>query len=398
MQKKILAFFFASMACAFLLAETTYDSGRYSFSYPEAFTGIEETAKSFNALWNGFNAIFRFNPEQGDSLNRVVILADKTAYDAYIQERIGETRSQYLFLKYSKPELSELVLYPQDSLSGYAAFAGPSLNRQLFLQYLYSYVSEPPLWIRDGFQAFFENVSYDARSDVLSTGSVSPWLETAKNCAKDNTRRLGSEAIITATLGDYETARFYPQAWSLASFFVTTENPEYQRFIHEACILLAADGSYNVKTQKENTLAISGRFTRFYSGEKTDADFSVWLAGQHTFNDLVQMGVTSYNEGQFTQAGKTLREALEIRGEDPLVCYYLGLVAYSEKDYGTADQWYRKALEAGGETATIHWALGLSAYADKRYAESRVYLDTAKSANPARYGAKAAELINSLPK
>ena len=141
MTKKLLGIGLLICILSILGAETnqTYTSGHYAFTIPESYTGIEETAGALNAFWNAFNEYFRFDPKATEGMNRVVILADKNAFDAYLKDRIGETRNQCVFLKYGKRELSELVLYPQSSASGFKAFEGPSLNRQLFLQYLYSF-------------------------------------------------------------------------------------------------------------------------------------------------------------------------------------------------------------------------------------------------------------------
>jgi len=81
-----------------------------------------------------------------------------------------------------------------------------------------------------------------------------------------------------------------------------------------------------------------------------------------------------------------------------MLSYYSGLVAYAEKDWAAAAIWYGTALKNGADASTVNWALGLNAYADKKYAESRIYLETAKAANPARYAEKADRLLSSMPK
>jgi hypothetical protein len=366
-------------------------AGHYSITYPEGFSGVEPVAAYFNASWNAFNEVFRFEPATNGPSCRVLIIAEKDAFDAYIRARIGETRNGCIFLKYARPELSELVILGPP-------VPGPALNRQLFLQYLYSFVSEPPVWVRDGFQAWFEQLVPDTTSGVLVRESSSAWLETAKNLHSDPSRKLDVSEILAAETGSVEASRLYPQAWAFAAFLLSTENPEYQRFLYESCILLKGEAAVNTATQKENTARIAERFTRFYSAEKTDTDFSAWLSGQKTFNELLQEGVTAYNGGKYPPSRAALLKAEQIRSDDPLLVYYLGLVSYAEKKYREADEWYKKALAYGGESSTVNWALGLNAAADKRYAEARTYLEAARTANPARYGEKAAKMISSLPK
>ncbi|ULQ60028.1 hypothetical protein K7I13_01460 [Brucepastera parasyntrophica] len=398
--KKMLPVLLISILLSQVLSAQTaksYTEGYYTFTYPESFKGIEATAEAFNAIWNSFNEIFRFDTDTSRHICRVTILANKSEYDNYIQNLIGETRNQFLFLKYSKPELSELVLFPNADFSGYEAFAGPALNRQLFLQYLYTFVNEPPLWIRDGFQAFFETATYDPLTQSVVFETYSPWLDSAKLLHNSPDRFIDIEGILSAVTGTYESARFYPQAWAFVSFLLNSEKAAYQRFLYEAFFLLENRGQFNDESRQENTDVIKNRFFQFYSGNETNTDFSLWLAGEKTYNDLVQNGVTAYNEGDFAAAKQNLSEAMSIREQDPLIAYYLGLVSYAEKNYKDADAWYQKALAYGADISTVNWALGLSAYADGRYSEAAVYLRTAKTSNPARYADRVDALLNSIP-
>lgn len=377
----------------------TYTAGHYTFTYPESFTKIETVAESFNGYWSAFNEVFRFNPETESNINHVVIFADKASFDSYISNILGEPRNYFIFLKYPSPELSELVLFLDEKTSSSPViFSGPALNRQLFLQYLYSFVSEPPIWIRNGFQAYFENIEYNPELRKVNSTNYSAWLETAKNLRADSIRRLSTTAILNATTGSYEEAQMYPQSWSLVSFMIHTEISEYQRFLCEAFIILEGNGVYNTKSQLENTELIQKRFTLFNSATKCDEDITLWLSHQYTYAELLQLGVLQYNEGKYVNSFETLQKALHIRPDDPLLAYYMGLVLYSEKEYKTAESWYKKALEYGAEISTVHWALGLNSYADKRYGESRTFLETAKSVNPARYTEKVDTLIKSMPK
>ncbi|HPX48185.1 MAG TPA: hypothetical protein PK408_08290, partial [Treponemataceae bacterium] len=167
MRKYLYALFCAFLAAGSLSAQQTAQqtvqqtSGPYTITYPADFVGIEEFGTACNTLRLAFTEVFHFNPDTAERTYRIRVLPDKASFDAYVISRIGETRKQHVFLRYNKPELSELVVYPEPGASGFRAFSGPSLNRQLFLQYLYSYVAEPPVWIRDGFQAYFENLQVD---------------------------------------------------------------------------------------------------------------------------------------------------------------------------------------------------------------------------------------------
>jgi len=372
--------------------------GHYSITVPDGYAKTQELAEAFNAFWAAFNEVFRFNPDTNGRKCNIVILPNKAAFDAYISERIGESRDQYVFLKYANPDVSQLVLYPNGTAEGYAAFAGPALNRQLFLQYLYGFVAEPPVWVRDGFQAWFERLTWNPTTKAIDASGYPAWLETAKRQAADPALRTSIGQILAAVTGAYDSARLYPQEWAFVAFLLSSETPIYQRFGHDTCVLLEGETGYNAESQQQNTDRIRNRFARYQSEISADADFARWLGGQKTFNELLQAGVSAYNGGNFSDANKQLLAAYAVRGTDPMVLYYLGLLAYSEKRYAEADAWYQKSLAAGGETSTINWALGLSAYADKRFAEAKRFIDMASSSNAARYGEKAKQILKSMPK
>jgi len=389
------------VVCGLAAAEQQFTFGHYSFVCPDGQdpAQVERAARSFNAVRARFAEVFHFDPATDRAPSRVVILADKASFDAYLRERIGETRGDFIFLKYARPESSELVIFNQSaSAASPVPYAGPALMRQLFLQYLYAHVSEPPLWMRDGFQAYFEGFAFDPATGEVRDEGGDPWLETAKNLRADASRALAVDAILSAVTGSWESARFYPHAWAFVAFLMRSENPAYQRFLWETCAVLEGSGPYNAESQQGNTDLVKGRFLRFIDAAKADADLTRWLQGQRTFAELLQDGVGAYNAGRYPEARSLLERALAVQGRDPMVNYYLGLVAYAEKDYRKADGHYLRARELGAEVSTVNWALGLNAYADKRYGEARGYLEAARSTNPARYGEKADALLKSMPR
>ncbi len=392
----ILAFLFGMGANAQETA--TVATKHYSIEYPADLGESDAAFAAFEAIRTAIDEVFRFS--DGGALGKIVICRDKAAFDAYVSGILGETRNQYLFLKYADPADSRLILYPVPGKTGYEAFAGPALNRQLFLQYLYGRIAEPPLWVRDGFQAYFESAAYDPATGTVSTGAYSPWLETAKNLAADPARAIPPAELLGALTGRYESADFYPQAWSLVRFMLMTEKGEYQRFLHDAFVLLdlTDDGGYNAAKQAENTALVTARFGRLLDPAAAKRDFDSWIASRLTYNQMLQAGMDAYSAGAYGRARSAFSEAAAVHPDDPMLLYYRGLVEYADKKYAEADEWYRKALKAGAETSTVNWALALNALADKRNGEARLYLETAKSANPARYGEKADKLLNSLPK
>ncbi len=384
------------LAAFFVHAETIdYRCGSYQFTYEDRELDIESVGESFMRLHSVFTELCGFDTDPDAHVAKVRILPDRESFNRYLESRIGETRSQYVFLKYEKPELSELVLYPVSDEKDYTAFAGPSLNRQLFLQYLYSYVLEPPVWLRDGLQAWVENIT--VVNQTIQQTKYSPWLETAKSYALDPEKKIPVRSILRAETGSYEAARLYPLSWALVAFFLQTERAEYQRFLHEIFVVLESTEGYNRRTQEENTRAVYERFDRNQRFSSADEDFVNWITGQKTFTELLNSGVTLYNNGRYRDADRDLRRAAELQQNDPLPVYYLGLSAYAADDYEEARRWYLRALDNGADAATVHWALALAAYAAKDYTGVRPYLKKARELSPSRYAEKAETLLRAMP-
>lgn len=398
MKRKVIAVVLILLAVFTAGAEKALVSGHYTIYYPDSFNRPEEVARVCNAIREHFNIVFRFNPDPNRTANTLRILESKAAYDAYLAGRIGESRDDYIFLRYSRPDLSELVLFVNAPFeSSDMPFSGPSFIRQLFQQYLYSHVAEPPLWIRDGFQAWFETTRWDSASGTVVQSEGTAWLESAKRLNTDPGRTLGIRRILEARTGSFEPAQLYPQAWAFTAFLMQSEDPLWQRRLWEALALLETGAAWNRDSQETNTTRIAGRMLRQLDEAEAEAAFSRWLAEQQTFNELMQAGVAAYNAGNYPLARTTLMKASIRSARDPLLNYYLGLVAYSEKDYSTADVWYRQALQYGADPATVNWALALSAWADRRWSDARPLLETARSLNPARYAERADTLLKNIP-
>lgn len=385
-----------------VFSQTTYSAGHYIFTYPEDFNGIEEVSVAITALRAKFDEVFRFDKEAETPLCSVVILPDQASFESYVSTRIGENRSHYVFLKYSNPALSELVLYPKkteppSSLLTPTSFSGPNLNRQLFLQYMYSHIAEPPVWIRDGFQSYFETATWNENAGIIEESPIYPWLEIAKSSFSNSEQKIPVNSLLSAVTGSYEASRIYPQVWAFTTFCMSTERSEYQRFLHEAFIILCGDDRYNVASQQENTDSVKNRFVRYISADKAENDFALWLSEKYTYNELIQMGVSLYNTGEYAAAKKILEDARAVRPEDPLVSYYLGLVSYAEKDYKQARKWYIDAGTQGAESASVQWALAINAWADESFAEAKNFLESAKSINPSKYAERAEKLLKMMP-
>lgn len=373
-------------------------SGAYTFVIPDGMERPEGLIEAINGFRAEFNRVFAFDPDPNRLPHTIRVLESRRAFADYCASRIGESREQFIFLKYAKPSLSELVIYPADGKRGYGAFAGPSLTRQLMLQYLYGFSLEPPLWVREGFQAWSEKLTWNEETKSVEQASYSPWLESAKARRKNPSERLTVEALLRAATGTYDSSVFYPQAWAFVAFLSSENEPVYQRFLYEAFTLLEGNGGYNTSTQAENTELIIRRFSRHVDYQKAERDFDSWLTRQETYADIVQSAISLYEGGMYPEADVAFGRAVAIRPLDPVVSYYRGLVFYAMGKHDQAKQWYVRAIESGADPAAGNWALALTSIAASNYGDARVYLERARSANPERYGERAEHYFKTLPR
>lgn len=383
---------------SFQIFSAQYESTRFIYEYPEDFTNIQDVDEAFSAIIDYYDSMFKFDSGSVSQKLLIRITPDIEAFQQYVFDRIGQKRTQYLYIKYENNARSEIVLYPMNPGQGYQAFAGSSLNRQLFLQYLYSHIHEPPVWIRDGFQAIIEHVFWNSLSGQVDNSASYFWIEQARASERDQQVYIPPASLLLALTGQFETRVLYPQLCAFVSFLHESKDPVYQRFLHEALLLLKPDAGRNVRTQSDNSALLANRFTVLIDRDKADKDYRLWLADKKTFEEVFQEGLAAYSSGRYDDAERALSHAASRRPVDPVIAYYRGLVSYSAGNFETAVSFYRDALVSGADIATGNWALGLAYYAMERQVEAEQHIRTAMEVNPARYGKRGEQLLTVMQK
>ncbi len=395
-QKFIVSVFLCFIS--FQIFSAQYESRRFIIEYPDDFSNIQDVDTAFSAIIDYYDSIFKFDSGSVTQKLLIRITPDIETFQQYVFDRIGQKRTQYLYIKYENKARSEIVLYPMNPGQGYQAFAGSSLNRQLYLLYLYSHIHEPPVWIRDGFQAIIEHVSWNSLSRQIENSASSFWIEQARASERDQEVYIPAASLLLALTGQYETRVLYPQLCAFVSFLHESKDPVYQRFLHEAFLLLKPDTGWNSRSQTENSALVANRFTVLIEEGKADKDFRLWLADKKTFDEVFQEGLEAYSYGRYDDAERAFSHAASRRQGDPVVTYYRGLVSYSAGNFETAVSFYRDALVFGADIATGNWALGLAFYALERYDEAEQHIRTAMEVNPSRYGKRGEQLLTVMQK
>lgn len=349
-----------------------------------------ETAERLEATLELFNEYFHFDLSQLPSRMQVRIFEDKADFDSYLTRIIDETRDDFIYLHYGDLRRNELVGYAWD---------GPeyeySLNHQAFIQYLRSFVSEPPLWMREGFAVYFEEVEYDEGTKRAVHRENLSWLETLKQIT-DGSHEKSAIPLETMLRIDVETARdridvFYPQAWGMVSYLLNSQHRDVNRIMWDAVHALEPDAS-----MARNAERVEQQAVRWIDEERLVEGFSRYIEERKSFRELVQEGMDGYEAEEPERAEQSFMRALTLRDDSHVPYYYLGLLNYDRANYGLAEYYYRQSLERGAGEALTTYALGVNAYADERFEEATTYLERTVELDPDGYGDEAEQLISRM--
>jgi tetratricopeptide (TPR) repeat protein len=328
--------------------------------------------------FEAFNKVFCFNPALLSSPLRVRVFTDRREYDSYVTSKLGSTRAGAVYLHYNNPANRELVIL-QGSVEEKTV-----VPHQAFVQFLRAFVPGAPAWIREGFAVYFTTLAFNREKNVLEYEENLSWLETVKKSA------LSPEAVLQADTGG-TPANFQAYAWSLVSFFLAEPNSSYYRSLTDAFTFLAPGAS-----PQDNSRAVYNRLTLFSSIAVLTRDYNAYITFKRTFAELIDEGQRAYGVKNYATAAEFFQKAAVLKPDHYAPPYYLGLLAYEDKKYAEAESFYKTALDYGAEKALVQYARGVNAAASGKKAEAVAFLEEASAADPARYKARAEDLIKRL--
>jgi tetratricopeptide (TPR) repeat protein len=351
----------------------------------------EQTAKKLESLLVLFNDYFHFDLDELPVSLRARFFNTKADYDTYLRRVIDQTRDDFVYLHYTDLAKSELVGFAVEDEDEFDV----SLKHQGFIQFLRAFVPNPPLWMREGFAVFFEEVGFNDDFTVAEYRENLSWLETVQ-AAIDGTvmvEPIQLEDMLTITVAEARERIdvFYPQAWGMVSFLLNSENREVNRIMWDSISSLDTEA-----TLSENSVAVYEKaFTWEAESFLVDAFFS-YLSNRRSFRTLVQDGIDSYSEGSLDVAEASFNDALLLREDNFIPFYYLGLINYDRQNYSLSDFYYKEALDKGSTEALTYYALGVNAYADNRFEDAISYLEQTIRLDPAAYQDKANQLLERI--
>jgi hypothetical protein len=352
-------------------------------------------AEFLDAFFLLYNSYFHFDTSTlADKMN-VRVFSSKEGFDKYLTAVVSETRESFVFLQYKDSAKSELVAYALEDTEE----EQKSLIHHGFVQFLRSFIPEPPLWLQKGFSIYFEESVYneDRKSAVYRRNLA--WVPYLKTLLSKEAEEEGSSGLIplnTLLYADAETAnsnidQFYAESWGLVSFLLNSEYQNYNRVLWDALSSL----SYSADKKGNENATVKKAFG-WTDRNLFINDFSSYISSINTFSDLIEVGMKAYGLEQYDQAESAFVDAMALRPESYIPYYYLGLIGYTRGDYTSAEYYYHSSIQVGGNAPLAYYALGVNAYADSRNSDANFYLSQVKSLDPEGFGQKADTLLDRI--
>lgn len=346
-------------------------------------------SRQLEALFGLYDGFFRYDPASLKSKLNVREFKDKAGFDIYLNQIVGQSKDDFVYLHYPSPERSELLVFAKAE-PDYSA----SLDHQAFVQFIKAFVANPPLWMREGVAVAFESARWDDKAGKISFPENLAWLETVKSL-KDRNLLLPLDKLLA--LGADEARAdldiFYPESWAFVSFLENSSNQAYNRLLWDSIAGLSKDADLD-----GNQAAVAKLVDTWYGNEALQQAFEAYLADRKTFPELVALGVRKYADKAWADGIAAFTAAQGMNESSYVPEYYLGLIAYAQNDFVAAEEHYRAALNLGCDPAITNYALGVNAYAENHLDDAKGFLNTAKDAAPDRYGEKVDSLIAKIGK
>jgi hypothetical protein len=350
----------------------------------------QATAEKLEALLELYNEYLHFEVDELPVRLRARFFSSKDRYDNYLERIIDTTRDDFVYLHYTDLAKSELVGYQTDDQS-----FNISLKHQGLIQFLRAFVPNPPLWLREGFAVYFEEVQFDDQLDRAVYRENLAWLETLQSVVDGST---GMQPIPLSEMlrMNVEQARerievFYPQAWGMISFLLNSNNRDYNRIIWDSISALQPDASL-----RENSQAVWEAAFQWEEEQLLIDAFVSYVQDRKSFRTLVQDGIEQYADGDLAAAEASFVTALKLREDNFIPYYYMGLINYDRNNYSLADFYYKESLDRGASEALTFYALGVNAYADNRFDDAVGYLEETIALDPEAYEDKASQLLERI--
>ncbi len=391
--KRLSAFIFILMVAgisAFAQESFVYESDHYSVRSHFSAKHAEQTAARLEAYLDLFNDYFHFDLEELDYKFSVQVFDTQEKCDQYLIRLIKETRGEFVYLHYSDISRSKLV-GTQESEDEY----DPSFTHQAFVQFLRAYIQNPPLWLREGFAVYFEEVGYSEKFGAVINKENVAWLETLKDIlfGQQSDQAFPANEVLAINI---ESAKdninvFYPEAWGIINYLLNTENRIHNRILWDSISSMDPDADL-----VSNSAAVYTSAFQWVNQNELQNSFVEYFRKKKTYKEFIEDAIATYEAGELDASERIFLVAINRQDTSYIPYYYLGLINYDRGNFTLAELNYNKALEKGSTLALTYYALGVNAFADNRFDEATEFLKTTIHLDPRNYAQKVIQILDRM--
>ncbi|MGO9307951.1 MAG: tetratricopeptide repeat protein [Spirochaetia bacterium] len=371
-------------------AQFTAETTHYSISSEVSQAQADDVSHRMEAALALYNDVFHFDLSLLPAKLRIRVFKNLDSFNAYLQNTLSQTRTDFVFVAWSDPARSELLAFPKDE----PAFTA-SLLHQGCIQFIKAFVENPPVWLREGMATYLDASVWDPSAGTFAFKPNLGWLEGLKSLVRGETpaRLISFPDLLTISRESAQSQMdvFAPESWGLVQFLLGSADRSYSRALWDSIAALGPKATLDDNSQRARKRAFS-----WITDQKLQADFTTYILSMKTATDLVKDGIDQYTKGDMAGAEASFTKSLDLDASSGTAFYYLGLVAYSRKDYARAEDMYLKAFQLGANAGTINYALGVNSFAARKNAEAAKYLNFAKQADKTTYGDKVDALLKRI--
>ena len=390
----LIVLFLGGLLCAepSYLAKSSY----YRVYSDVSTTHAQEMADKLDAYFLFYSRYFHFNPTKLNGKLTFKIFDQKGSFNRYLTGIGLERRDTFVFLQYSSPEKNELVGFIEEDTENFHAY----LAHYTLIQYLKSFVANPPIWMQLGFAIYFEKVRYDPDKKGILYEENLDWLNPLKKSfvgiQKDDQNYQVSELLRLLTQDPatmaQEIEKVYARSWGLVYFLMTTQKRSYNRILWDALSMLDP-----VAARQDNETAVMNFAFGWINRKQILTDFALFIANTKTFPELLAQGRNYYTVRDYDKAEDSFLRALTLKKNEAAPFYYLGLIQYARKGYTNAKEYYEQALTRGAGEGLTYYAMGINAYAAGQMTDAKIYLQNSFKADPeGAYSEQAIDLLTRI--
>ncbi len=395
--KKALILILIILTAGMAVAQTSHmaESSYYRVYSDVSPAHARETAVKLDAFFSFYSRYFHFDSTELTDKLTFKVFMEKDSFDTYLQNVIQETRDSFVFLQYTTPEKNELVGFLGNDTQTYNTY----LSHYSLIQYIKSFVPNPPLWLQLGFAVYFEKSSYDPNQETVVYHENLDWLNTLKRSMTGLDSVDPSQMVYALTnlltlepdslQDNLEDA--YAQSWGLVYFLINSPNPAYNRILWDAISLLDPAAA-----RKDNEIKVFTAAFGWVTKAALISDFYDFISQTLTFPELVRSGMSSYSLQRYDEALDYFQRAAVLRENESIPHYYQGLIFYATMDYSKAQTQYQQALNKAGDPGLTYYAMGVNAYAAGKLSDAKVYLQNSFQADPEGHGERAFALLSRI--